>query len=517
MASLTDQFRRRLPFNITSGMANYGLKALVSIFLTPYLMLKLGTASYGLIALAGVFTLYAAIITNQIAGALNRFLSIEIQKDDGRPSVFFSSAFVLFAGLCLVQIPVFAVLIWLAPELFNIPDFVLTDMYILLICTTAAFLVNLFGSVYMVPVYAKNRLDVLGVVSFCLEVLRVALIVAAFVWLGPKLRYVGYAGLIQATLTFLFNMYLCRRFAPELRFSPKLFDLRQLTPVLGMSGWTLLNSLGNVLFNFTAVWIINRFIDADMAGIYAAIMIIPNSLTTLIIVGLNNLAPMASTYYAKGQHEQLFRLMKLSMKLSGLFFAVPLGFFYVFAGDVLTVWLGPQYAVYGWIVVVTMLGGIFSYVTIPLNNLRTVLNKVRVPGLMFCLLGGLSLVTGFMAGVKLGYGIAGVIVANVVCLAIYSWLFVPLYGAKIMHKPDVTFFAAYPWTLVTVIFACLVSYVLKCVFGAFVFWGGLFVYVCICEILGLVFIWFVGLNADERRQFWLLLPQKLRRRLRKEI
>lgn len=513
MATLTDQFRRRLPFNVSSGMANYGLRILVGIFLTPYLMLKLGAASYGLIALAGIFTLYAGLVTNQIAAALNRFLSIEIQKDGGRPNVFFSSAIILFLGLCLVQVPVFAALIYLSPYLFNIPAQSLADMYVLLVCTASGFLLNLFGSVYMVPVYAKNRLDVLGAVNFCLEILRVILIVAAFALLGAKLRYVGYAALVQAALTLLANMYLCKRYAPEIRFSRALFVFGELKPVFKMSGWTLLNSLGNTFYNFTAVWIINRFISAELAGVYAAIMIIPNALTSLIIVGLNNLMPIASTYYARGEYELLYRVISLAMKLSGVFFAVPLGFIYVFAGDILAVWLGPAYAGYGWMVILTMLTGIFAYVTTPLYNLRTVLNRVKVPGLVFCLTGALSLAGGYIFGVIFGGGVKGVIIANISCLAFYNWLFSPWYAAKIMDKPAGVFFRDFPRAGITLAFACAVSLLLKYALGAFNSWAGLIGYAVACEIIGLAFIWLVMFNGNDRRQFYLLLPAKIRKRL----
>lgn len=481
----------------------------MGIFLTPYLMLKLGAGSYGLIALAGIFTLYAGLVTNQIAAALNRFLSIEIQKNGGRPNVFFSSALIMFLGLCLVQIPVFAALIYLSPYLFNIPAQSLADMYVLLVCTAAGFLLNLFGSVYMVPVYAKNRLDVLGAVNFCLEILRVVLIVAAFVVLGPKLRYVGYAGLIQAVLTLAANVCLCKRYAPEIKYVRALFDFNELKPVFKMSGWTLLNSLGNTFYNFTAVWIINRFISVDMAGIYAAIMIIPNALTSLVIVGLNNLMPIASTYYARGELELLYKVVSLAMKLSGVFFAVPLGFIFIFAGNILAVWLGPDYACYGWMVVLTMLTGIFTYITTPLYNLRTVLNKVKVPGLVFCLTGALSLTGGYIFGVTLDWGVKGVIIANITCLAFYNWVFSPWYAARIMQKPAWAFFKNFPRATATLAFACAVSLLLKYALGAFSSWPGLIGYAVACEIIGLVFIWLVMFNGNDRRQFYLLLPAKI--------
>ena len=68
--------------NISSNLAVYVVNLLLAMWMTPYLIGKLGVALFGLIPLANSVTSYLSLLTLSLNGAVGRFLSIDLQKGD---------------------------------------------------------------------------------------------------------------------------------------------------------------------------------------------------------------------------------------------------------------------------------------------------------------------------------------------------------------------------------------------------------------------------------------------------
>jgi hypothetical protein len=64
---------RRLLLNLTSNVLSFGISVLVGIWLTPYLIRRLGVGAYGLIPLTTSVTSYLAIFTVALNSAVGRF------------------------------------------------------------------------------------------------------------------------------------------------------------------------------------------------------------------------------------------------------------------------------------------------------------------------------------------------------------------------------------------------------------------------------------------------------------
>jgi len=96
MGGTTNQFKKQLPRNALMKGFSFVSALIVGLWLVPYLVRQMGTAAYGLVPLAGLLTQYVGIISNCLAQSVTRFLTIELQKDGGRPNVVFNSAIALF-------------------------------------------------------------------------------------------------------------------------------------------------------------------------------------------------------------------------------------------------------------------------------------------------------------------------------------------------------------------------------------------------------------------------------------
>ena len=444
MSDTTTQFKTQLPRNLSLQVLSFLVHVGIGIWLVPYLIRHLGRAAYGLIPIAGMMTQYVSLISQNISGSVQRFLTIALQRNDTEDANrIFNTAFFSYLALGLVQIPVFGLIIYYANTIFSIPHDLYYDAILLLTCSSASFLINLACSVFAVPIYANNRLDISRSLDIGRMVSRLAGIVFLFVAFGPALRYIGYVDLTLSLVLGAVQVAIGRRLAPVLQLAVHHFDWRKVRELMGMGWWLFVNQVGVLLFLRTDVWVCNRFVGAEAAGDYAAVL----QWSALIreaggLIGVV-IAPMIVIYYARSEMENLIRLSKLSVRLFTFVLAIPVSLLCVFSSSILTIWLGPSFAGLAPLMVIMVCHlGVNVGVT-PLFNAKTALNKVRWPGLATLLAGVVNLFLAIAFAKYLGWGIYGVAIAGAAVLTLKNALFMPIYGALILRQPWHAFLKSY--------------------------------------------------------------------------
>lgn len=432
MSEITKQFKKQLPKNALMSLLSFVTYSLSAICLTPYLVRHIGAAAYGLVPLAGLFTEYVAIITAQLSGAVNRFLSLEINKPGGQPNVVFNSALALYLILIVVQVPLFAVGLIYADRIFSIPPELKTDALLLLGCSAGGFLLSMLGGVFGVAQFAGNRIDISSSINLGRLIARLVLIVACFSLLGPRMRYIGFVDLgLQAAMVVI-SIGVCRRLSPELSVNLRLVDWRLLGPVFHMSFWTLFNNIGSLLYLRTDIWIINRFISPVAAGQYAAVLVVANFIRQLAGLGSSQLAPVIMQYWAKNELVALGRLLRFSMKLFALGLAILITLLCINGNWILKHWLGDEFGAFAPLLTVMTIHLVVNAAVYPLFNFQTASNSVRWPAVVTFVMGLMNVVVSYMLGVQLGMGMMGVALSTALVLTIKNALFTPLYGAAVL-------------------------------------------------------------------------------------
>ncbi|MFT5701679.1 MAG: O-antigen/teichoic acid export membrane protein [Desulforhopalus sp.] len=432
MSETTKQFKKQLPKNAVMSILSFVTYSLSALWLTPYLFRHLGAAAYGLVPLAGLFTQYVAIITTQLSGAINRFLSLEINKPGGQPNVVFNSALALYLILIVVQLPLFTVGLFYVDRIFSIPQELMVDALLLLGCSAGGFLLSMLGGVFGVAQFAGNRIDISSSINLGRLIARLVLIIGCFSFLGPQLRYIGFIDLgLQAAMV-LVSVGVSRRLFPELSVNLRLIDWRLLGPVFHMSFWTLFNNLGSLLYLRTDIWIINRFISPVAAGQYAAVLVVSNFIRQLAGQGNSQLAPVIMQYWARNELEALQRLLRFSMKLFALGLAIPISLLCIHGNWVLKLWLGDTFEGFAPLLTVMVVHLIFNVAVLPLFSLQTASNSVRWPAVITFIMGTLNVVISYLLGVQFGMGMMGVALSSAVVLTLKNAVFTPLYGAAVL-------------------------------------------------------------------------------------
>ena len=505
MSAITGQFKKQFPRNSLFQLLSFGTQIVTGICLVPYLVRHLGTAAYGLIPIAGVLTQYVGLISQSISGSVNRFLTIALQKNDHEEANrIFSTAFYAYLGIGLVQIPFFALVISFAESLITIPDGLYSDAVVLLVCSAAAFIVNLLSGVFGVPMYAYNRLDLLRCFDICRCVARIAGIVVMFVALGPALRYVGYVDLSISLILCLCKVVVSRQLASWLKIRLRNFDWSKVKQLLGMGGWLLINTVGVLLFQRMDVWICNRFVSAEAAGEFAAVLQWAHLIRNGGAITAAVVAPMLTIYYAKSEIESIIRLCKVSVRMLSLASAIPISLLCIISPDILRLWLGQEYIRLAPLMVIMLFHLVINVGCMPLFNIQLALNKVRVPALVTLLMGALNLVLSIVFIRYLNLGVYAVALSGAVVLTSKNALFTPIYAARILQVKWYTFLRSYSSGIVLLAALVMLNYAFyKCVAPASLI--NLVIFSITVGIVGLGSMWFL-LPAGDRQRIISMLP-----------
>lgn len=428
----SSQFKKQIPKNAVLAVVSSATYILSAIWLTPYLIKHLGSAAYGLVPLAALFTQYASLITTEISSSVGRFLTIEIQRPKGNPNRTFNSAFALYLVLILIQLPLFAAGIFYSDRLFNIPEGLRMDALLLLAFSAGTFLVSLLGAVFGVSLFASNRLDIGNAMLITRLIARLVLIVAFFSIKGPGLRYIGYVDFVLQVASFCVGIYFWKKLTPHLHLSYREVDRRELKPIFKMSFWSLINRFGSLLYGRSDLWIINRFISPVLAGKYAAILVISHLIPQLAAQVTGQLMPTIMNCWAKGEENNLRRLLLFTIKVLVFGLTVLAGLLCVHGKTVLRVWLGDDFIPLFLLLVIFVIHQPINGSTQPLLGLNKASNSVRLPALISMVLGMLNLAASYYFGVVLGKGVIGVALVTAVVVTLKNSIFTPLYASYIL-------------------------------------------------------------------------------------
>jgi len=508
MTDTTTQFKKQLPRNSFFQVLGFISNVAIGILLVPYLVKHLGRAAYGLIPIAGMMTQYVALISYSISSAVNRFLTIALQQNDtDEANRIFNTAFFSYLAIGLLQIPVFVLVIYYANTIFSIPEQLYRDVIILLVCSAASFLLNLACSVFTVPMYANNRLDLLRGLDVARLILRLTGIVTLFMVFGPALRYVGYVDLALTLILCLTRIQIAKRLSPMLQVAFRYYDWHKVRELTGMGGWLLINQLGGLLFLRMDVWICNRFVSPEAAGDYAAVLQWSNLIRQAGVILGGVIAPMIMIYYARSEIENLIRLSKVSVRVFSLILAVPIGVLCAFSAPLLRIWLGESFVPLAPLMVLMLCHLVVNVGVLPLFNIQIAMNKVKWPGILTLLMGILNVALAISFVKYLNWGLYGVAIAGAVVLTAKNALFTPIYAAIILHQRWHAFLKPYVTGGGLMILLMLLGYAAT----RYMIpnsWVHLLLFCALIGTVGLVAVW-VLLPGSDRRLMVGMMPVRL--------
>ncbi|MGK0271153.1 MAG: O-antigen/teichoic acid export membrane protein [Cocleimonas sp.] len=407
--------------------------ALSGFLFIPFLVENFGAGSYGLIALAGFLTQYIGMISGGVGSSVARYLNIALNKNDWQQAnEIFSTAIVANIVFVLIQLPLFVFSIWNLDWIISFPEEIATDFRILVICNVIVFFVSIFAGVLQTPIQATNRLDISAKIDIARLIIRLVLLVCLILVIGPKLWIIG---IVDVALSFLnagviYKVY--RNLAVGLTFKKTNVTRKWIKPILKMSAWTILIMLGFSLFLKTDVWLLNRFITPELAGVYAAFLLFPNFIKQIAGQFSSLINPVYLIDYSKGNLNRVAEVCSFSYKIIfnlGVFSACVIS---LFSHEIIEL-LIPDYMEYSYILSALMFASLFSILGDVLRPLFKAYNQMHLMGWVYLATGVLNLLLSFYF-ITLGLGVIGVIFSTGISLVLRDLIFSTILGSRLLNK-----------------------------------------------------------------------------------
>lgn len=439
-----DNSVKRVFNNSIYAVLRFGVYTLFGVLFIPFLVKQYGAGRYGLIALAGFLTQYVGMISGCVGSAVGRYINVALNQDDWKQAnEIFSTAVLANVCLILIQLPIYAFLVWKLEWLISFPPEVAVDFRILVICNIAIFLFSTLTGVVSSPIAAANRVDLFAKIDVFRQGFRVLLLTVMVLLIGAKLWVVG---VVELGMTLLFgsvSLMIARRLAYKLVFRFDALTMKWIKPVLTMAGWSLVSMIGFSLFIKTDIWMINRFVSKEMAGVYAAMLVWPNFIKQIGSMFGDLLGPVFTIDFAKGDLERMKKACLLGSQVLSYGAAYGCGIFVIGASGLIRLWLGDTSYVHyvPWVQLLvgqltfTISGSVVWRIFVTIGKTKYMGIGNLIPGLVNILL-SLFLVYA-------GFGAFGVLWGTIVAVTFKENLLFPLWVSRETGIPYRSFLAIY--------------------------------------------------------------------------
>ena len=382
---------KRLIINLISNIISFIVQMGINFILTPIIVEKVGDAAYGFIGLANNFVSYATILTVVINSMASRFITLELTKGKvEKANRYYSSVLILDIVMSVLIGIVSFVFILNLEHLINIPEALNVDVKLTFIFAFINLILSIMNTVYSVAAFAKNRLDMVAVRNILGNIIKAVFLVIVFSFFTPKIYYITIGGVILTIYVLIANIRITKKIAPELKYSIKLYDKKNVITLIKSGIWNAINNLSKILLTGMDLLIANIFISADAMGLLSIAKTIPTSIENLLGTMANVFTPNFIMLYSKHKIRELVEQVNFSTKIIALIMIVPIAGFLAFGTEFFRLWLPSKTTIEIQQIQILSVLSLMPYV-VSANNytlfvLDTTTNKLKRPVLVTLIL-----------------------------------------------------------------------------------------------------------------------------------
>ena len=369
---------------------------LITFFLTPFLVHRLGDESYGLWSIVMALTGYYALADLGLRGAGTKYIAEAYALNDrDRINRIVVTAISVYTVLASIILLIVACTAWVFPILFETGGESVTTVRWVVLITGTCFAIRLIGQPFASTLQALMRFNLANMLGVGSQVLHTSLIVAAVVS-GNGLLGMAYGTLAAAIVTQTVQFLLARKVLCGISLSASMFSRSKMKELI---------SFGSELFAISGLWrlseasgifIVGVLLGPASAAYYSIAESVSRKTARLSRSVSTVLMPVASQLNAKNRKYELTQLLVLVPRLF-LTMALLVTIVFVFMGrSFIDLWLGAGYSgqVYPLICILCLAiaarqvaGGLPSI----LQGMGQIRTLIWVRGLEFVLIVGLGI------------------------------------------------------------------------------------------------------------------------------
>jgi O-antigen/teichoic acid export membrane protein len=416
--------KRQFAKNLSSNWAVYATSAIISFFLMPYILGKIGQAALGVWILVGSFSGYLGLFDFGIGFAVVRFVA-RFQKtgESEKRNEIIATAFYLACFLSLLVLGATIYIMFNAADFFDIPaDLVWSSqavIFLIGLSIAIGFPLSIFSEALAGGLW---RYDLFNKVSLLMALLRTGLTIL-FLELGWGLAGLGLAALIGSLLGYLWRMRTLFRLLPDLSVRPRLAGWKVIRMIGDYSFYSFLLVLSGRIAFYSDSFIVGFFRGVEDVAIFGIAAKLTEYLRQLIFTMTRLFSPVASRYDPDTDKASLRRIFYDGSRLH-LLFSLPLSLILFFwGGRLINLWVGDAFDHSQIILQVLLIGHIVSFLQGIGGEIMLGVGRHRI----FAILSFLAATANIFLSIFLiqKYGLVGVAWGTTIPLAALSVLYLP--------------------------------------------------------------------------------------------
>lgn len=328
--------------NVGSSWFALAVNVLVGIFLSPYILHRLGDDAFGLWVLIFSITGYYGLFDLGIRSSIIRYVAKYSAVDDHeRLNRLVNTALFAYSGIGLLCLLLTISGTYYVDRWFAVPGSFLTTARLLFLMVGASVALGFPLGVFNGILEGLQRFYLLNSTSVAATMLRAVLIVVALRH-GKGLLTVALITVSMPLVTQMINGMVVLRIL-SLRFSPANLDRESLRSIASYSGTTFMIIIASRLRFKTDAIVIGTFLTSAAITYFAIASRLVDYASEVVSSLTQILVPMSSESEARGDIERLRKLLVVGNRACGMIIFPISAILIILGKSVIQAWVGAKY------------------------------------------------------------------------------------------------------------------------------------------------------------------------------
>lgn len=447
--------KKQINRNIAMNIFAFAVQFIISFYIAPIIVRKVGASAYGFIGLANDFVSYASVIASVFNSVASRFIADSFYKKDyDKANSYFNSLIIANIGLSTILGLVGLIIIPNLSSFLTVPAIIVTDVKITFSLILAAYIVTLVTMVFTTSTFVVNRTDLQGIRNIINYVVRFILIIIFLNFISIRIFWIALATLIANAVVAVLNMNLTKRLTPEIHINLKFAKLNYAMDLAKSGCWMAFSSISVILMRGLDLTIANVMLGSHEMGLLSIARTMPNNITNIIGTIAPIFTPVFLAHYSQKNIDALILSVKKSINTMALIMFVPICGFLVFSYDFYNLWQkslsSREVMVVTLLSSITVIQAFFNSTTATLAQLSIVANKLKLPVFVSFSCGIINIILVLILVKITDMGVYAIVFSSSVIMILRYVLFNSFYAAFVLNKPSSTFLGATVKTWITI-------------------------------------------------------------------
>ena len=436
--------KTKIAVNSFVSVSAHFIRMAISLFMTPYLLSRLGKEVYGILPLVNSIIAFLTIASGGIQSSVGRYASLNFAGGhEDKANRYINTAFFLLAGLfSLILIP-FVIATICLPSLLNLPQGHELEAQIVFGVLGVNLILLMLTSPFQIGIYFKQRFDIRGAISITGQLIYVTVIIGVFFFFEPNIMYVSFALLFNTLISVFISIVISKRLVPSLKFSPSLFDKSKLKEIGSYSFWTLIIQATVLIFLNTDYIIINKCIGSSAVTNYSLVARFNELMRAVITAAVRVVMPLFTQLEAKNDFGLIRSIYRKGVRGTLLLIIPPSFLLCIFSNELLLTWVGPGYHGVDTLFWIVLLPQVLILGAMPANVMLGGLGKVKWVGIVNSVCACFNLALSLVLVIYFDMGVIGVALASSLILSLKNFFFMPLYSSHCIKMPTLDYYKAF--------------------------------------------------------------------------